>query len=52
VRSVQKGPLTEGARKTLALLAELGISIPNFCDRHGLPRIVVQRALNGQRARF
>jgi hypothetical protein len=36
----------------LALLADQGTSIPRFCVSHGLPRIVLQRALNGQRRRF
>jgi hypothetical protein len=52
VKSTPKGPLTDGARRLLAWLDEHGISIPDFCEAHGLPRIVTQRALNGQRRRF
>jgi len=43
--------VTEGARKLRAWLRENEVSVPDFCDQHGLDRIQVQRVLNGERWR-
>jgi len=51
MRSRPKGPITDGARKTLAFLAVRRLSIPAFCEAKGLPRLAVQRALNGTHTR-
>lgn len=40
---------TEGARRLRAYLNSNKISITAFCALHGLDRIQVQRALNGER---
>ncbi len=36
-----------GAEKLLAHIRELGISIPDFCERHGLFRQKVEKAIKG-----
>lgn len=41
--------ITEGGRDLRALLTELDISVPDFCEKHSLDRIQVQRVLNGER---
>lgn len=41
--------VTDGARDLRAWLTEKGMSVPDFCEKHGLDRIQVQRALNGER---
>ena len=43
--------ITDGARDLRAYLTEQGMSVPDFCARHGLDRIQVQRVLNGERWR-
>lgn len=47
----EKGRLrvTEGARLLRAYLKANRISVPKFCEDHGLDRIQVQRVLNGER---
>lgn len=41
--------ITDGARDLRAYLTEHSISVPDFCEEHGLDRIQVQRVLNGDR---
>lgn len=41
--------ITEGARLLRAYLTANKISVPAFCEMHGLDRIQVQRVLNGER---
>jgi len=41
--------VTDGGRLLRAHLRMLGISVPDFCEKHGLDRIQVQRVLNGER---
>lgn len=41
--------VTDGGRELRAFLTRKGISVPKFCELHGLDRIQVQRALNGER---
>lgn len=41
--------VTDGGRELRAYLTEHQISVPDFCEKHGLDRINVQRALNGER---
>lgn len=41
--------ITAGGRELRAYITELGVSVPDFCERHGLDRIQVQRVLNGER---
>lgn len=41
--------VTEGGRELRAYVTEIGISVPDFCDEHGLDRIQVQRVMNGER---
>jgi hypothetical protein len=44
--------VTDGARLLRAWLHEQQISIPVFSEVHGLDRIMVQRAINGERRRI
>ena len=41
--------ITDGGRDLRAFLTEHKISVPDFCEKHGLDRIQVQRVLNGER---
>ncbi len=41
--------ITEGGRELRAYITEIGSSVPDFCEAHGLDRIQVQRVLNGER---
>jgi hypothetical protein len=41
--------ITEGGRDLRRYLTEFGLSVPDFCQKHGLDRIRVQRVLNGER---
>jgi hypothetical protein len=41
--------ITDGGRDLRAYLTEHKISVPDFCEKHGLDRIQVQRVLNGDR---
>lgn len=41
--------ITDGARALRAYLEQERLSVPVFCERNGLDRIQVQRALNGER---
>lgn len=41
--------ITDGGRLLRAYLTEHKISVPDFCEKHGLDRIQVQRVLNGER---
>lgn len=41
--------VTQGGRELRAYVDELGMSVPDFCDVHGLDRIQVQRVMNGDR---
>lgn len=41
--------ITEGGRDLRAYLTEIDMSVPDFCEKHGLDRIQVQRVLNGER---
>ncbi len=41
--------ITDGGRDLRAYLTEQKISVPDFCEKHGLDRIQVQRVLNGER---
>lgn len=43
---------TDGARALRRHIDRLGVSVPDWCEEHGLDRIMVQRALNGERDRF
>lgn len=47
--STPERKITDGARDLRAYLDENGLSVPAFCETHGLDRIQVQRALNGER---
>lgn len=42
-------PISEGARKLRRYLNAEGLSVPDFCEAHGLDRIRVQRYLKGDR---
>ena len=44
--------LTAGARSLRDYIDRLGISVPAFCEKHGLDRITVQNILNGERKRI
>lgn len=44
--------VTDGARALRAYLRDIGQSVPSFCEEHELDRIMVQRALNGERRRI
>jgi hypothetical protein len=44
--------VTNGARLLRAWLHETQTSIPVFAEVHGLDRIMVQRAINGERRRI
>lgn len=41
--------ITDGGRELRAYLTEIKVSVPDFCEKHGLDRIQVQRVLNGER---
>jgi hypothetical protein len=41
--------ITDGGRDLRAYLTEIEMSVPDFCEKHGLDRIQVQRVLNGER---
>lgn len=41
--------ITDGGRDIRALVTEQGISLPDWCEKHGLDRIQVQRVVNGSR---
>jgi hypothetical protein len=41
--------ITDGGRELRAYLTENKVSVPDFCEQHGLDRIQVQRVLNGER---
>lgn len=41
--------ITDGGRDLRAFLTTHKISVPDFCEQHGLDRIQVQRVLNGER---
>ncbi len=41
--------ITDGGRDLRAYLTEIKVSVPDFCEKHGLDRIQVQRILNGER---
>ncbi len=41
--------ITEGGRELRAHITALGLSVPDFCETHGLDRIQVQRVMNGER---
>ncbi len=41
--------ITDGGRDLRAYLTEHKVSVPDFCEKHGLDRIQVQRVLNGER---
>lgn len=43
--------ITDGARDLRAYLTDQEISVPDFCEKHDLDRIQVQRILNGERWR-
>lgn len=45
-------PVTNGARALRAYIDAAGISVPTFCEQHQLDRIMVQRAMNGDRKRI
>lgn len=45
-------PVSDGARALRRYLCGADLSVPRFCDAHGLDRITVQRALNGERRRI
>lgn len=47
VRRTVRGARTDGARKLDRLLRERNISLPLWCDRYGVSRLVVQRLLAG-----
>lgn len=44
--------VTDGGRALRAHIDDLGISVPTWCERHDIDRIMVQRAMNGDRERF
>jgi len=41
--------VTAGGKELRKYLDAVGISVPVFCERHGLDRIMVQRVLTGVR---
>lgn len=43
-----KGPRSDGARALDAWLVAERISVPAFCESHGLDRIIVQHAMSGR----
>lgn len=43
--------ITEGGTKLRQYLDEIDMSVPDFCEKHDLDRIQVQRVLNGDRWR-
>jgi hypothetical protein len=47
----RKPESTEGARQLREYLSAAGLSIPDFCEAHGLDRIQVQRHLKGERGK-
>jgi transcriptional regulator with XRE-family HTH domain len=44
--------ISEGARLLRRFLGDKGLTVPEFCEAHGLCRIQVQRALKGERKRI
>jgi len=44
--------LTEGAKLLRAHITLSGLSIPDWCDKHAVPRITLQRVVNGDRLRI
>lgn len=46
-RRQARGPRTDGARQLDTYLRDRRISLPTFCDEHGLDRLAVGRALAG-----
>lgn len=49
LRSMSDRRITDGGRDLRAYLDANEISVPDFCEQHGLDRIQVQRVLNGDR---
>lgn len=43
--------ITAGGLALRAHVSKLGVSVPDFCETHGLDRIQVQRVMNGDRWR-
>jgi hypothetical protein len=43
--------VTAGGRDLRKYLDEIGQSVPDFCEKHRLDRIQVQRVMNGERYR-
>lgn len=39
--------VTDGGRELRALIDRLKVSVPDWCEEHGLDRIRVQKLLNG-----
>jgi hypothetical protein len=51
-RARKFGPhMKAGALDLRRYIDEQGISVPDFCEAHGLERVQVQRMLNGERQR-
>lgn len=46
------GPVSKGAVATLAALRAQGLSIPDFCEKEKLPRLMVQQILRGDARRI
>lgn len=44
----KKGPLTKGGARLRAYLDRNGLTVPEFCDRHGVDRFRLQKAMNGK----
>jgi hypothetical protein len=44
-------PVSDGAVELRRYLNDHATNIPAFCEKHGLDRIAVQRAMNGERER-
>jgi len=44
-------PITEGGIALRRWIDSNGKTVPGFCEEHGLDRIQVQRAINGDRKR-
>ena len=44
--------LTEGAKLLRAHITLSGLNIPDWCDKHGVERITLQRVVNGDRLRI
>jgi hypothetical protein len=41
--------ITDGGRELREHLTAIGVSVPDFCEKHSIDRIHVQRVLNGER---